>query len=289
MDDWPINILENNNPTIKHIFFIIVYAIVTNGNYNFNVSIVVRRVLAMLFFSLFWRAITNTIKINFMNAKIFVSAICLFFASAAMSQVSLGIQGGGVMSMARVKEDALSGQSLKGKSKYGWQAGIIADIPFGEGNLRLMPELNYVNKGYKLNTSINVVGQTVTVDGTSNVGYIELPLNLAYTIPVGDNFFVIGAGPYASYGVNGKNKVKSSINGQGSEETSKVEFGSDESQIKPFDYGVNVMAGYLFGNGMQIKLNYSYGLAELSNAEFTTYKNSYLGLSLGYYIKRAGK
>jgi len=224
-----------------------------------------------------------------MNAKIIVSAICLIFASTAMSQVSLGIQGGGVMSMARVEEDASFGQPLKSKSKYGWQAGIIADIPFGEGNLRLMPELNYVNKGYKLDASATLVGQTVTFEGTSNVSYIELPLNLAYTIPVGDNFFVIGAGPYASYGISGKNKVTSSINGITEEEKSDVEFGSGEDQIKPFDYGVNVMAGYLFGNGLMLKVNYSYGLAELSNTDLATYKNSYLGLTLGFYIKKAGQ
>ncbi len=225
----------------------------------------------------------------FMRTKIFLSAICLVLATGAMSQVSFGVQGGGVLSMARVETEILAGQILKGDSKFGWQAGFIADIPFGEGGLRLMPELNYINKGYKLNTSVSFLGQSVAVDGTSSTNYIELPLNLAYTVAVGDNFLVLGAGPYGAYGINGKNKVTTTIGGVKDESEENVEFGSGDEQVKRFDYGVNFMAGYLVGNGLMIKLNYSLGLAELSNASQAKYKNSYLGLTLGYFFKRAGE
>lgn len=224
-----------------------------------------------------------------MNAKILLSAVCLVVASSAMSQVSLGVQGGGVLSMAKAEQEILTGQTIKGTSKFGWQAGLIADIPFGEGALRLMPELNYVNKGYKLNTSVNVLGQTIAVDGTSNMNYLELPLNLAYTVPAGDNYFILGAGPYGAYGLSGKNKVTTTTGGLEDSQEESVKFGSEEDQIKRFDYGVNFVAGYLMGNGMMVKLNYSLGLAELSNTSGVKYKNSYIGLTIGYFFKRAGE
>jgi Outer membrane protein beta-barrel domain len=224
-----------------------------------------------------------------MNAKIFLTAFCFIVATSAMSQVSFGVQAGGVYSIANVQYNAQLGQQLKGKSKFGWQAGVIADIPFGEGALRLMPELNYINKGYTLKTSVDLLGQPVAVDGNSNVSYLELPLNLAYTVPVGDNNLLLGAGPYAAYGLGGKNKVTTTTGGQTVKQDSDVEFGSGEEQINRFDYGLNVMVGYLLNNGLLIKLNYSLGLAELSNNSATKYKNSYFGLTLGYFIKQAGK
>ena len=225
----------------------------------------------------------------FMRTKIFLSAICLVVATSAMSQVSFGVQGGGILSMARVEQETLPGQILKGDSKFGWQAGLIADIPFGEGGLRLMPELNFINKGYKLKTSVDILGQTFAVDGSSSTNYIELPLNLAYTVAVGDNFLVLGAGPYGAYGINGKNKVTTAIGGLEDKTEENVEFGSGDEQVKRFDYGLNFMAGYLVGNGLMVKLNYSLGLAELSNVSQAKYKNSYIGLTLGYFFKRAGE
>ena len=224
-----------------------------------------------------------------MNAKIILSAICFIVATSAMSQVSFGVQGGGVLSMARAEQEIQTGQVLKGTSKFGWQAGFIADIPFGEGALRLMPELNYINKGYKLNTTVDLFGQAVSLDGSSNVNYIELPLNLAYTVPLGDNYLVFGAGPYGAYGISGKNKVTTTVGGQSEKTEENVKFGSADEQIKRFDYGLNFMAGYLVGNGLMVKLNYSLGLVDLSNVSQAKYKNSYLGLTLGYFFKRAGE
>lgn len=225
----------------------------------------------------------------FMSTKIFFSALCLIVATSAMSQVSFGVQGGGVYNMARVEQEISAGQTVKGDAKFGWQAGLIADIPFGEGGLRLMPELNYITKGYKINSTFNILGQNVNADGSATTNYIELPLNLAYTVPVGDNFLVIGAGPYGAYGINGKRKLTATVGGQTSSQEEKVVFGSGEEQDNRFDYGLNFMAGYLVGNGLMVKLNYSLGLAELYNTSARQYKNSYLGLSVGYFFKKAGK
>ncbi len=224
-----------------------------------------------------------------MRSKMFLSALCLVLVTGAMSQVSFGVQGGGIYSMPRVDEEFLPGQVIKGDPKFGYMAGFVADIPFGEGGLRLMPELNYINKGYKLKTSFSFLGTDYAIDGTSSINYIELPLNLAYTLPVGDNFLVVGAGPYGAYGINGKVKATTTIDGQSGEGEEKVEFGSGEEQVNRFDYGLNFMAGYLVGNGLEVKLNYSFGLAELSNSSSARYKNSYLGLTLGYFFKRAGE
>jgi hypothetical protein len=225
----------------------------------------------------------------FMKTKIFLSVLCFIVATSAMSQVSIGIQGGGVYSTTKIDGEIQLGQTLKTKSLLGWQAGVIADIPFGEGALRLIPEINYVKKGFKLDASGSFLGQPISITGTSFINYLELPVNLAFTVPSGDNFFVFGGGPYAAYGLSGKNKGSYTLSDIKTEEESDIEFGNNEEERKPFDYGLNFMAGYLMGNGAMLKFNYSLGLANISNNEQTTYKNSYFGLTLGYFIKKAGE
>ncbi len=220
-----------------------------------------------------------------MKTRLFVTIVALVICSSAVAQINFGVQAGASLSKPSSRQTTDFGTEIKPESRIGFMGGLIADVPFGDETLRLMPELNFIQKGVKYNFSTSLFGQNVSVEGKSNINYIELPVNLAYAFSLGDNKLFIGAGPYAAVGLSGSSKGKSSINGQASEETDeKVEFGSDEGQSKRFDYGGNVMAGYFMNNGLMLKLNYSHGIANLSNVSDNKYRNQYFGLTLAYFL-----
>jgi len=225
-----------------------------------------------------------------MRTKLFFLAILLAGSVSGFSQVSIGIQGGGVYSSPKIKQTQLFAEDLNADSRFNWQAGLVADLPLGEGNFRFMPELNFVNKGFQTNTSLSYLGQPVTVSGNSNIGYVELPVNLGYAFDLGGPRLILGAGPYVAYGVTGKNKFKATV-GESVVNTidSDVKFGSGSDQIKPFDYGANLFAGLLINSGLMLKVNYSMGVANISNAPEASYKNSSLGATLVFFVKKAGQ
>jgi hypothetical protein len=230
-----------------------------------------------------------------MKLKFLLPSVALFLvASAANAQISLGAQAGAAFAKSSTDDITdISGINLNYKNRVGFSGGLIADIPIGESGLRIVPELYYVQKGLKADgtVSIDILGQLVTADAEAdiNLSYIDLPVNLAYAIEAGNGRFIIGAGPYAGFGLSGKSKVKVSALGQSEEQTEDVKFGSAEDELKQFDYGANFMAAYIMNNGFMVKVNYSLGLANLSNVSDSDWKNRYFGVSLGYFFLRGGE
>lgn len=231
-----------------------------------------------------------------MKLKLIFPALALILvANAASAQISLGAQAGAVFAKSKTDDftSTIPGIDLSTKNRVGFTAGLIADIPIGESGLRLMPELNFVQKGLKADgtVDIDILGQIVTAQAEANINlsYIDIPVNLAYAVEAGNGRFIIGAGPYAGFGLSGKSKVKVSALGQSEEEEDDIEFGSDEDQIKRMDFGANFMAGYIMNNGLMLKVNYSLGLTNLSNVSDSDWKNRYFGVTVGYFFLRGGE
>jgi len=232
-----------------------------------------------------------------MNLKPILPVLALvFFANAASAQISLGGQAGAVFAKSKTDDfsSTIPGIDLSTKNRIGFSAGLIADIPIGESGLRVIPELNFVQKGLKAegNVDIDLGGGQIIAAQTEadiNLSHIEIPVNLAYAFEAGNGRFIIGAGPYAGFGLSGKSKVKVSALGQSEEEEDDIEFGSEEDQIKRMDFGANFMAGYIMNNGLMLKVNYSLGLANLSNTSESDWKNRYFGVTLGYFFLRGGE
>lgn len=221
-----------------------------------------------------------------MKTKLLFLSLLLIAGYTTSAQVSLGVQGGVVLSNASADQSDFTFES-KPKSRFSWQAGLMADVPFGEGGFRLLPELKFVSKGFKASEDVAGLG---SVTGNVGLSYIELPVNLGYALDLGGAQLVLGAGPYLGFGLSGKAKYDVTIAGAGSQSVEEdIEFGSGEDQLKAFDYGANMMAGILFENGFMVKANYSLGLANLSNIPESSFKNNYLGFSLVYFFKRAGE
>lgn len=220
-----------------------------------------------------------------MKTKLLFLSLLVFIGFHTKAQVSLGVQGGAVMSNVSGKQ-TLFEISSKPKSKFSWQAGLMADIPLGESGFRFIPELKFVNKGFKAEEDILGVG---TATGSVNLSYIELPVNFGYALDLGGAQLVLGAGPYAALGIIGKAKYEVNLSGTSQSTEEDIKFGSNQDELKPLDFGANLMAGLLLENGLMVKANYSLGLANASNIPNSTFKNTYMGLSLVYFFKRAGE
>jgi Outer membrane protein beta-barrel domain len=225
-----------------------------------------------------------------MKLKLIFPVALLLIASSSFAQISLGGQAGAVFSKPSTDlATGIPGLNFDIKSRTSFSAGLIADIPLGEGGFRFMPELYYVDKGFKANASIDLLGQQISAESKTNISYIDLPINFAYAIDLGNNRLMVGAGPYAGFGLSGKTIATTTANGVSQEEEEKVEFGNGEGQFDRVDIGANFMAAYILNSGLMLKVNYSLGFLNLSNETDTKYKNGYFGVSLGYFFLQGGK
>src|SRR5690606_27204451 len=118
---------------------------------------------------------------------------------------------------------------------------------------------------------------------TQNTMWLEIPVNAVAKFYTGNagNFY-IGAGPYAAFGLSGKNKVTS---GGNSNDLGDFKFGKNEDQ-KSFDAGVNFLAGYQLSSGLTIGAGYGLGLSDISPDGSGSYKqnNRVLSFSVGFAL-----
>ena len=230
-----------------------------------------------------------------MEKNLILSCLLLSFFLTASSQVSIGVQGGAVFSRPKTAYEVNSTGiiSVDASGKTGFSAGVFADLPLGEGGFRLMPELNYVSKGGRGSTQIGISLPTgpaqIGIDLTSTINYLELPFNVAYSAPVGDHFLIIGAGPYVAAGLNGKTLAKFSDDVGISDQEEPIVFGSVGDEIRRWDYGANLMAGFIHRSGLMLKANYSLGIPNLANEGNPELRNRYFGLTLAYFILKGGR
>ena len=101
---------------------------------------------------------------------------------------------------------------FKGNSAFTTNLHIAAfvDVPIS-GNLSIQPGVSFNGKGAKYDYSGTGVDPTYgpynfTYKGTSNIMYLEVPLNGVYRIK---NIY-IGTGPYFAYALSGKKHAQSS-------------------------------------------------------------------------------
>lgn len=131
----------------------------------------------------------------------------------------------------------------------------------------------------------NVVGGKVgdsDAYSQTSLGYLSIPLNVAYGFGEKGSQFQIFAGPYLGYALTGKTTSKFG----GDEESETVEFGSEDGKTNPMDFGINVGLGYRFGN-ILVNGGYMLGLSDLTNGSVVKTYNS--GLTLGASMFFGGK
>ena len=205
--------------------------------------------------------------------KLLSLATALFFIGAiAQAQTArFGFSAGATLGSQSSKS---SGISINSSSKAGLTLGVMSDISLSDA-FSFQPGLNFTQKGGKFDLSD--LGVPGTGDVTYTLNYVEVPLNVVFKAEAGSGKFFIGAGPSLGFGISGKFK-------SGNEEED-VNFGSnEEDDLKPFDFGGNIVAGYELSNGLFFALNYNTTLNNLSTENDVTTRNRYFGIRIGYLL-----
>lgn len=202
----------------------------------------------------------------------FISALLLLNYAHAQ-QSSFGFTAGATFASYKVTASSIS---ITSKTKTGFTVGITSSIPMGK-SFSFEPALNYLQKG-------GVIKETGTSD-KSTFNYLELPLNFVYNAGSAKGKFFVGAGLSVSLGLSGKNKYNDGSN----TETTDIKFGSDEltDDLKPFEAGINFLAGYQFKGGFLVAANYNAGLSNIavtSDGDNSKAHNRYFGVRIGYMI-----
>jgi len=116
----------------------------------------------------------------------------------------------------------------------------------------------------------------------TSVYYLALPHYLLYNrrAASNDDRFFAGLGPYYGYALFGKFIDK--INGETIKE--KIKFGKDESGIRHGDFGIGIVAGYIFKQ-ILLQLSYDMGLSNIGFDNDAKAFNRAFGFSIGYVLK----
>ena len=195
-------------------------------------------------------------------------------AAGAQAQTSWGVKAG-----LNFPKMSLSGGGISDDSKTNTNFYVsgYASIPAAP-NFAIQPGVSLQGKGGKI--SEQVYGDDVLnrEDVKTNLMYLEVPVNAVYYIPTGYTGSVfIGAGPYVGLGLSAKNKADGM-------EMADVKFGSNENEMKRFDWGFNFQLGYKLNNGFLINGGYGLGLGNLSNVDGITSNNRVFSVGVGFEL-----
>lgn len=199
--------------------------------------------------------------------------ICTFVVlSCLISSVSFAQSGSnvkfGVKAGVNLATVSTNESGVDPKSVTSFHFGGYADIPVSSA-FSVQPGLTISGKGFKY--------EETGIKFTRDVMYLEIPVNAVYKI---SNFY-IGAGPYAAFGISGKDKTKIAGIGEDSED---VKFGSEVDKVKALDFGVNFLAGYQLQNNINFGVGYGLGLSNTVGKQTTneSIKNRVFSISVGY-------
>ena len=170
--------------------------------------------------------------------------------------------------------------------------GITKEFHISE-SFSFEPGLLFSSKGYKIDTYYSVPtysGEYLPIVESATLNYIDIPMLLKFKGSTKKIHFFGALGLYFALGLSGKiSREKYNIYGQeGIEYEGTIDYkgkmGKDE-QWKMFDYGLQAGIGVIIQK-IAFRINYSYGLANISQYEDSTNKNRVLGISLGYIINK---
>jgi Outer membrane protein beta-barrel domain len=232
-----------------------------------------------------------------MKKLILSIAVMAVATLGANAQISFGAQAGG--NLATLKSENTSGGTKTketGKTKFGFVAGVVANIPFSSA-LSFRPEINFIQKGGKFSSSQTFFGiTTVDVDDVT-LNFVEMPLNVIYSLQAGPGRFSVGAGPNISFGMSGKDKWESVSSGGGfptqtSSGSTKIKFdgkkaanlpaSDNDIHFKALDFGANAVVGYKMDMGLFFNAGYTFGFSNLDPNPNSSLKTGGLTLKVGF-------
>ena len=220
--------------------------------------------------------------------KLFLIVIAIMMATDKLFSQEFGIKAGFNSSNMHIVSESWV---LSSKLKTGFHIGATAEFP--------LTEMFSLETGLLISTKGVIVKELLTEEDMGfNEGmgfnleykanlsplYLDIPVTAKASFDTGGGTKIYGVfGPYVGIGLSGKIKQEESINGATTSEEIDIEWGSDieSSNFKRMDFGLIMGAGVEL-NSIQIGLNYSLGLANISPQTNVKVNNRVLGISVGY-------
>jgi opacity protein-like surface antigen len=172
-------------------------------------------------------------------------------SQAVFSQGHFGVKGG--VNLANLHNKDLT----QADNIIGYQAGVVYYSNL-ENPLFFQTGLLYNVKG----TKVTEQGETAQI----NLNYLELPLNVGFQIPVGENFKISPfVGGFVGYAISGKLTI-----GDVSFKLFSDEIGNSGFDENRIDYGANAGLGLHLSNRLILSGQYAYGLGNLGSSDSKT-------------------
>lgn len=245
--------------------------------------------------------VSHTLNPLLLMKKLLLTAALGTLAVGANAQLRFGAEVGAHLANQNVSFSSLFGgvANINTSPNLGLRGGLVAQFGILD-HLSIQPAILFTMKGTRLELDDDYSDGTFRYQSESqskiNLNYIEIPLNIQYSLGDNGNGFFIGAGPYFGYAFAGKavDQYSATVTllATGATETIEeedeydVEFGDGLNDMyKNLDIGIGVNAGYMLPMGAFVRVYGQYGLSQvLSNAIFAEAKNYGFGLSVGYMI-----
>jgi Outer membrane protein beta-barrel domain len=211
------------------------------------------------------------IRVSMLAAAALVCGAQMLQAQTITTGVKVGIDFSSLPNAGGVIDQIVKQPSSETSSKVGALFGGFVTVPFWN-RLAVQPELQFVMKGTKLNEAAG--GGTVT----ASVRYLEFPVLLRYTVPVGEHTGYVLVGP--TFGV----KAATSAKLEGPNQSADIGI---DTAIRTFDAGL-AFAGGLDYRRYFVELRYTQGLNDVATELFPhvdSVKNRNIAIAFGMRFK----
>lgn len=216
--------------------------------------------------------------------KLLILCAVTALSVTVFSQARFGIKGGLNLANQKLKVSFM-GQSAdqSGDGIVAFHIGGVAEIPIAQ-HFAFRPELLLSGKGTNFDGEDPDTGEPIKAK--FRPFYLELPLNVVYAHETATGLkLYAGAGPSIGYGIFGKAK-------SGSQSDDFFQDGA----FKRLDFGVNILAGLELTSGLTFGVNFTPGLANISDVETgglgfdgdLKWTNTVVGFSVGYMFGGRG-
>jgi hypothetical protein len=214
-----------------------------------------------------------------MKKLLLLTAFLTAAAGVFAQKISYGIRGG--LNFSEISA-SVSGITASSDNLTGFHIGGVVDFKFQ--SFSIQPGVFYTTKG----------GDSGSVDGSGSPGasaskvtfnYLEIPVNFLYRVPARKGSVFLGGGPYVAFGLSGSAPLITDANGQPTNQTLPIHFGSGQDEIHDPDFGINFLGGYQFEGNVTLSAGYGLGLSSLSNTTEVAIHNRLLSFSIGVFFK----
>ncbi|MBR2195619.1 MAG: PorT family protein [Salinivirgaceae bacterium] len=205
--------------------------------------------------------------------------LMIISSTSTFAQLSYGVKAGLNFSKMKMKVDGEIVDDIK--FNPGVNLGVYADYGFSD-MLAIETGLTFEKKGFKMKNEETSYGVGVEMTSKFNIVYATIPVQARLNF---GNFYAM-AGPYVGIGLTGKHIVKVIFDDETEKNDDSIEFGNEagKSDVKRFDFGFGIGAGYEITDNLGVRLGYDLGMANLQPGGDNNYsaRNGSISISATY-------